>query len=163
MKGPPQMTDADYRHATLAHQLAALENARELIDRTIKNLLVLRQIGCSALGQGVEGSVGSDRSDECPNEGVARAEVVVNAGGRPGHGASDSADPVIHAQHVETGRIWTGPRSELPYGYAEVCTDAEYAAQVAATDQPPAALTCEHGNMIGGCVACALQPEAAAK
>lgn len=91
MKGPPQMTDADYRHATLAHQLAALENARELIDRTIKNLLVLRQIGCSALGQGVEGSVGSDRSDECPNEGVARAEVVVNAGGRPGHGASDSA------------------------------------------------------------------------
>ena len=30
-----------------------------------------------------------------------------------------SADPVIHAQHGETGRMWTGPRSQLPRRYFE--------------------------------------------
>lgn len=27
---------------------------------------------------------------------------------------------VIHAQHGETGRMWTGPRAQMPQGYAEV-------------------------------------------
>jgi len=30
-----------------------------------------------------------------------------------------SADPIIHAQHDETGRMWTGPRSQLPRRYFE--------------------------------------------
>ncbi len=30
-----------------------------------------------------------------------------------------SADPIIHAQHGETGRMWTGPRSQLPRQYFE--------------------------------------------
>jgi hypothetical protein len=34
--------------------------------------------------------------------------------------ATDSADDVINAQHDETGRVWRGPRSQLPHRYFEV-------------------------------------------
>ena len=39
-------------------------------------------------------------------------------------------DPIIHAQHEDTGRTWMGPRSKLPLRYFEVCTDERYAEQV---------------------------------
>ena len=55
-----------------------------------------------------------------------------------GIGTPDSADPVIHAQHDETGRMWSGPRSQLPRRYFEICSPADMA-QIAA-DQPDAAL-----------------------
>jgi hypothetical protein len=54
---------------------------------------------------------------------------------------TDSADPVIHAQHDETGRMWTGPRSQLPRRYFECVTDEDYAAQVAASTVPVGEVT----------------------
>jgi len=44
----------------------------------------------------------------------------------------ENDDPVIHAMHEETGRPWMGRRSRIPPGFGEVCTDAEYRAQLAA-------------------------------
>ena len=34
--------------------------------------------------------------------------------------APTTEDPIIHAQHDETGRTWTGPRSQLPRRYFEI-------------------------------------------
>jgi hypothetical protein len=34
--------------------------------------------------------------------------------------AADQPDPIIDAQHDETGRMWRGPRSQLPRRFAEV-------------------------------------------
>jgi hypothetical protein len=47
----------------------------------------------------------------------------------------DALDPIIHAQHEDTGRTWMGPRSKLPRRYFEVCTDERYSEQGAA-DKP---------------------------
>lgn len=57
------------------------------------------------------------------------------------NGAEDSADPVIHAQHDETGRMWTGPRSQLPRRYAEV----------SAEDAPEKCLDCGKTIDLCGC------------
>jgi hypothetical protein len=98
--------------------------------------------------------------------------------------AADSADPVIDAQHDETGRMWRGPRSQLPRRYAEVSAplvlpfkvvidptmpddtmELRTATQIvrvtglAPPDSAPAALaTCRHNNLPGSCALCALEP-----
>jgi hypothetical protein len=53
----------------------------------------------------------------------------------PADQPADALDPIIHAQHEDTGRTWMGPRSKLPRRYFEVCTDERYSEQGAA-DKP---------------------------
>lgn len=55
-----------------------------------------------------------------------------------GTSVQPSADPIIHAQHDETGRTWTGPRSQMPRRYFECCTQDAYAEQMRPTDTAPA-------------------------
>ena len=50
--------------------------------------------------------------------GVEVAYLAWQAGHAAALARADAV-PVIHAQHDETGRMWTGPRDKLPPRYAE--------------------------------------------
>jgi hypothetical protein len=69
----------------------------------------------------------------------------------------DRADPVIHAQDEQLN-VWCGPRSQLPTGYVEVCTDAEYAEQGAKPLDVPYPQFCRHPDKCAGKGSCPRDP-----
>ena len=97
--------------APVAHNRRWSDGEPEIIVRTgDKEKEVARMVSDHA-------KVIASKQNTCPYcgavQGQAHQSTCIAA-------AAASADPVINAQHDETGRTWRGPRSQLPSRYFEI-------------------------------------------